>query len=121
MRDANESEPEFDEDLEDERGFAESVNVAIMSEENSRADEGNLTLAQALSVFKDKDVADSIMKEITNMREHGVMEYIKTEEFRKINPQGKSLIPSKIFLKGKHDAHGRFTKLKSRLVAEGHR
>ena len=55
------------------------------------------------------------------MRNHGVMEYIRLEEFKKINPKGKTLLPSKVFLKGKYDAHGRFTKLKSRLVAGGHR
>ena len=56
------------------------------------------------------------------MRNHVVMEYIKLEEFRKIDPKSKCLLPSKIFLKGKYDAHGRFiTKLKSCSVAGRHK
>jgi hypothetical protein len=32
------------------------------------------------------------MGEIRNMREHGVMEYVKIEDFRKIDPKGKQKV-----------------------------
>ena len=60
-----------------EQTFAETVNSISVNEGNSEVEDGNLSLAQALSVFKDKAVAESIMGEIQNMRNHGVMEYIK--------------------------------------------
>ena len=121
VRRGNDWEREFDESSESEHGFAETVNSASTIEGTNEADDGNLSLAQALSVFSEREVVDSIMGEINNMHKHGVMEYIKLDDFRKVNPRGRSLLPSKVFLKGKYDAMGRFTKLKSRLVAGGHR
>ena len=64
VRAGNDWEGEFDRLAGVEQTFAETVNSISVNEGNSEVDDGNLSLAQALSVFKDKAVAESIMGEI---------------------------------------------------------
>jgi hypothetical protein len=97
------------------------VKSVLREQGNSGSDDGNLSLAQALSVFKEKEVVYSIMKEINNMKENGVFEYTMDRQEGIEEKRFKGALPSKIFLKAKYDAQGRFVKLKARLVAGGHR
>ena len=82
VRAGNQWEQKFDEAASLDSGFTEYAGTASMVEGSQEADDGNLSLAQALSVLKQKEVVDSIMGEIKNIGEHGVMEYIKLEDFR---------------------------------------
>jgi hypothetical protein len=73
VRAGNEWEQRFDEAADPESGFTEYVKSASMVEGSNETEDGSLSLAQALAVFKEKEVVDSIVGEIINMREHGVM------------------------------------------------
>jgi hypothetical protein len=66
-------------------------------------------------------VLGSIKNELGNLEKYDVYDYIiDRKEVAKILKENKP-IPSKLFLKGKYDARGKFIKLKSRVVAGGHR
>jgi hypothetical protein len=76
-------------------------------------------MREAFASLDESIVDQSILKELQNMEDMGVWEFIN-------NPQDSRskrvpIVPSKLFLKPKHDAQGKFIKLKARLVAGGHR
>lgn len=106
-------------DLDDEDTLAASSFMAYGSEfPNAITDDGNLTIQQAFQKFDHNMVRDAIFKELNNMQEHQVWEFI-------LNPKNyrreSKRLPSRAFMKAKFDANGRFTKCKLRLVAGGHR
>jgi hypothetical protein len=79
----------------------------------------NLSVKEAYKTL-DKDAVDaSILSELENMKRYDVWEYTKIEDLN--SSARKSILPCKLFLKEKLDAGGNFVKLKSRLVAGGHR
>jgi len=112
----------FDQILENtESSYCEYAKSAVESLGTSVTDDGNLTLAQALVTLDRSIVMESLKGELDNLKKHKVVQFvIDKKEKEKVLKEHKPL-PSKIFLKGKYDAIGKFIKLKSRVVAGGHR
>ena len=85
----------------------------------TKANSKNMTVKRALDKLGEQ-AEESIRQEmIMVIRDK---EAFKPVSFNSLTySQHKSIIPSKMFLKEKHNASGEFEKLKSRLVAGGHR
>jgi hypothetical protein len=90
----------------------------IASVVNNKED-NNMTINQAYTLFGETMVRESINKEIQSLLNYNTWEYIKPADTTQ--DMAKSAIPCKIFLKMKYHANGEPNKLKSRLVAGGHR
>jgi len=78
------------------------------------AEVANLSIAEAVNKHPNKG-PEAIMAELKQMVEQKVWRYLNTKE------PNSELIPSRMFIKEKVDANGRFEKIKARLVAGGHR
>eukprot|EP01030_Chromulinospumella_sphaerica_P034339 gene34339-biopygen9391 len=78
----------------------------------------NITVRYALETFPEA-APESMKKELQQMLDKGVFQAVRANELPL--DQLKRRIPSSMFLKEKFDAQGQFEKLKSRLVAGGHR
>jgi hypothetical protein len=104
-----------------ELGYCEFAQTASEALGTSITDDGNLSLAQALVTLKEEVVMASVKNELENLQKFKVFDYVIDDDKKKRIMKESKLLPSKIFLKGKYDANGKFTKLKARLVAGGHR
>ena len=94
-------------------------NIALLAQKQANPGKKNMTVRNALDKLGE-EAEHSIRKEMS-------MVMIEKEAFKPIHTssltyeQKKTIIPSKMFLKEKYNALGVFEKLKSRLVAGGHR
>jgi hypothetical protein len=79
----------------------------------------NISISEAYAQLDAGEVESSILAEFANMDKFHVWDYVKDKDVP--TAQRKLIIPCKMFLKKKYDASGKYVKLKSRLVAGGHR
>ena len=79
----------------------------------------NLNIQQASNIYGDNIVKESVLKEIENMSKNKVWEFVQSDQISE--EIVKKAIPSKLFLKMKFKSDGTPDKLKSRLVAGGHK
>ena len=78
----------------------------------------HLTIAQAIKEYG-QDAVESVVKELMQLVQMGTFEGVNVNE---LTPDKlKLIIPSSSFVKAKYTADGAFEKLKTRLVAGGHR
>ena len=75
------------------------------------------SISQCIDKLGKEVTLDAVKKEMQQMIDKKVWRPIHKEEIK----DKKNIIPSKLFLKEKYDAEGKFDKLKARLVAGGHR
>jgi hypothetical protein len=76
----------------------------------------NMSISQALAILPHPLVHQSVETELNNLTKYDVWNYLPAN----IKPDGE-VLPCKLFLKLKYKPDGAIDKLKSRLVAGGHR
>jgi hypothetical protein len=81
----------------------------------------NMTLQQAMEIRGVLPAKDATKQELRQLVEKGCFRPIDKSEIYSLHKSCQMILPSKLFLKGKHKPDGTFDKLKARLVAGGHR
>jgi hypothetical protein len=107
-----------DDDIEAEASVMSYV-VDSSTDDGCNQSSYNISIPEAYAQLDADEVESSILTEFANMEKFHVWDYVKDSDVPVRHK--KLIIPSKMFLKKKYDASGMYLKLKSRLVAGGHR
>jgi hypothetical protein len=98
--------------------FEEEFNTSpVLKDSEATLPTGDMTLKQALAQMPEAEVMKAVDAEFSGLLDREVFSPIHKRSI----PPKSTILPSKLIIRNKFDAHGNFTKLKGRLVAGGHR
>lgn len=99
-------------------GLYEEVEDAYVNTLDMKsAIDGNMSIKEALQFLPEDSVNASVIAEMNNMYKYNVFTFMLSD----FNHKNINVLPAKMFVKVKYTASGTMDKVKSRLVAGGHR